>query len=295
MSAELAVRIFKQLKSEDIRVLTAIELGMASHRYVPEGEVFRLSELTEDAAIFHLKRLYAQGLIRRWVGPYVGYVLNMSGYDCLAINALVKAGILQAFGKPLGVGKEADVYDALSPSGEQVAVKFHRLGRTSFRQTKRARGYVAEREHISWLYQSRLAAEREYQALQITYPCGVSVPKPIGQNRHVVVMGFIEGIELAECIEISNPATILDEILSNIRKAYVKAGIIHADLSEFNVILKPDEHILIIDWPQFVTKDHPNATMLLERDVRNIIRYFCRKFGVEKEVDASLRYVKGEM
>ncbi|MEM3088662.1 MAG: serine/threonine protein kinase, partial [Candidatus Bathyarchaeia archaeon] len=143
MSAELAVRIFKQLKSEDIRILTAIELGMAGHRYVPEGEVFRLSELTEDAAIFHLKKLHAYGLIRRWVGPYVGYVLNMSGYDCLAINALVKAGFLQAFGKSLGVGKEADVYDALSPTGEHVAVKFHRLGRSSFRQTKRVRGYIA--------------------------------------------------------------------------------------------------------------------------------------------------------
>ncbi|MEM3088285.1 MAG: RIO1 family regulatory kinase/ATPase, partial [Candidatus Bathyarchaeia archaeon] len=156
-------------------------------------------------------------------------------------------------------------------------------------------GYIAEREHISWLYQSRLAAEREYQALKITYPCGVSVPKPIGQNRHIVVMGFIEGIELANYIEISKPAAILNEILRNIRRAYVKAGVIHADLSEFNVILKPDGHVLIIDWPQFVTKDHPNALMLLERDVRNIIRYFRRKFGVEKEVNVSMRYVKGEM
>jgi RIO kinase 2 len=294
MSADHAVKIFKQLKSEDFRVLTAIELGMTSHRYAPEREVFRLSELTEDAAIFHLKRLYTYGLIRRWVGPYVGYVLNMAGYDCLAINALVKAGLLQAFGKPLGVGKEADVYDALSPSGEQIAVKFHRLGRISFRQTKRARGYVAEREHISWLYQSRLAAEREYQALQMTYSHGVSVPKPIGQNRHVIVMGFIEGIELANYAEIPKSKTVLDEILRNIRRAYVRAGIIHADLSEFNVILKPDGHVLIIDWPQFVTKDHPNADMLLERDVKNLVRFFRRKFGIEREVNAYIRYVKGE-
>ncbi|MEM2249001.1 MAG: RIO1 family regulatory kinase/ATPase, partial [Candidatus Bathyarchaeia archaeon] len=233
------------------------------------------------------------GLLYRWIGPYVGYALNMAGYDCLALNALVKAGILESLGKPLGVGKEADVYDALTQSGERVAVKFHRLGRISFRQTRRLRGYLLDRRHASWLYQSRLAAEREMEALKLVYPCGVSVPKPIGHNRHVVVMGIIEGECLYRITELPSPEETLDEILENVRKAYIGAGVIHGDLSEFNVIINPDWHILIIDWPQYARTSHPNADMLLKRDIWNILKFFKRKFGISRSLEEIIKYVRG--
>jgi RIO kinase 2 len=232
-------------------------------------------------------------LIRKTKGAYVGYTLNYAGYDCLAINALVKTGALEAFGKPLGIGKEADVYDALDPKGERIAVKFHRLGRISFRQTARKRGYTTEK--ADWLYQSRLAAEREFQALKIVFPCGVAVPKPLSQNRHVIVMGMIEGAELAEWKEIPTPEKVLKEILSNVRKAYLKAGIIHADLSEYNIILKPDMHVLIIDWPQYVTREHPNAQQLLMRDLKNVLQFFERKRMLKVEFDKALMYVTGNV
>jgi len=291
-SADVAVKAFRALEPEDFRVLQVIEADMGRHRYVPEEELPKLTKLNFRELDFRLSRLGKLGLIERWSGPYTGYVLYTAGYDCLAINALVKAGVLEEFGKPLGVGKESDVYDALTPKGEQVAVKFHRLGRTSFRKTRRLRGYIAQRHHVSWLYQSRLAAEKESEALKIVRRYGVAVPKPISQNRHVVVMGMIEGAELAEFNEVPNPEKTLREILSNIRKGYVEAGVIHADLSEFNVILQPNWHILIIDWPQFVKKDHPNAEQLLERDIQNIVRFFKRKFKTTTDLKDALSYTK---
>jgi len=294
MSAALAVQVFRQLEPPDFRVLLAIELAMKRHEYAPEKTIPKLATLSLRETDYRLSHLSKMGLIRRWQGPYVGYVLNMAGYDCLSIKAHVKAGVLQAFGKPLGVGKEADVYDALTPEGKRVAVKFHRLGRVSFRQTRRVRGYVAERPHVSWLYQSRIAAEREFEALKLVHPCGVSVPEPINQNRHVIVMGMIEGVELYRSAEIQKPQRVLDEILLNVKKAYVEAEVIHADLSEFNVILKPDQHSLIIDWPQFVKRDHPDAERLLTRDIRNITRFFSRKFGIKTKLKDTLSYVKGE-
>jgi len=291
-TADIAVRVFRTLEPEDFRVLQVIEADMARHRYVPEKELRRLTKLNLRELDFRLSRLGKFGLIERQSGPYTGYVLYTVGYDCLAINALVKAGMLEAFGKPLGVGKESDVYDALTPQGERVAVKFHRLGRSSFRQTRRVRGYIAQRHHISWLYQSRLAAEKEFEALNLVHPHGVAVPKPINQNRHVVVMGMIEGAELAEFNEVLNPDKTLREILSNIRRAYASAGVIHADLSEFNIILQPNWHILIIDWPQYATKDHPNAEQLLERDIQNIVHFFKRKFKAKTTLNEALNYVK---
>ena len=291
-SAELAVRVFRTLENEDFRVLRVIETGMSKHEFVPKEEIAKITkfDLARDTD-FRLSRLNKLGLIYRMRGPYVGYTLNYMGYDSLAINALVKAGVLEAFGKPLGVGKEADVYDALNPKGERIAVKFHRLGRISFRQTMRKRGYTTE--HASWLFQSRLAAEKEFQALRLLFPYKVAVPAPISQNRHVIAMGMIEGAELSDWKEISKPEKVLKEILRNVRKAYLKAGVIHADLSEYNVILKPNMHILIIDWPQYVTMTHPNAKQLLTRDIKNILQYFKRKYMLKVKLKEALAYVTG--
>jgi RIO kinase 2 len=297
-STGVAVKAFKNLKPQDFRVLTIIELEMSRHRYVPMNDITKLLGLKKKQTEYLLRTLHKFGLINRWIGSYVGYYLKEAGYDCLAMNALVRANVLEAFGKPLGVGKESNVYDALAPSkaptllGERVVVKFHRLGRISFRQTRKRRGYIAERRHISWLYQSRLAAENEFEALKQVHSFGVSVPKPLNQNRHVVVMEMIEGGELFHFHEISNTENVLDEILGNIKKAYIEAGIIHADLSEYNVILKPDEHITIIDWPQYINKNHLNAEKLLKRDIRNILKFFQRRFEIKRNLQKTLDYIK---
>jgi len=290
-SAEIAVQVFRKLEIEDFRVLQVIETAMSKHGFVPKELIAKFAKFNLEETDFRLGRLGKFRLIRRMKGAYVGYSLNYAGYDCLAINAFVKAEVLEAFGKPLGVGKEADVYDALNPKGVRIAVKFHRLGRISFRQTIRKRGYTTE--HTGWLFQSRLAAEKEFQALKLVFRHGVAVPEPLSQNRHVLVMGMIEGAELAEYKEIPKPKKVLKEILRNIRKAYLKASVIHADLSEYNVILKPDMHILIIDWPQYVMKEHPNAQQLLTRDVENILRFFRRKHMVKAELGENLAYVTG--
>ena len=291
-SAEVAVRVFRTLENEDFRVLQVIETAMSKHEFVPKEQIAKFTkfDLARDTD-FRLSRLHKLGLIYQKSGAYIGYTLNYAGYDCLAINALVKSGVLEAFGKSLGVGKEADVYDALNPKGERIAVKFHRLGRISFRQTMRKRDYTTE--HASWLFQSRLAAEKEFQALRLLFPYKVAVPAPISQNRHVIAMGMIEGAEIADWKQIRKPEKVLKEILRNVRKVYLKAGVIHADLSEYNVILKPDMHILIIDWPQYVTKDHLNANELLTRDVKNILHYFKRKYMLKVKLNEALSYVTG--
>jgi len=288
-----SIQIFKKLEPEDFRVLQAIELGMESHEIVPKFRVEKNSTLSSEETRHRLNRLDYLRLIRHFDRPYEGYSLNTSGYDCLALNYLVKSETIEAFGKPLGVGKESDVFDALTPSKTVVAVKFHRLGRTSFRQTRRVRTYPADRSHISWLYQSRLGAEREYKALSVLSQAGVSAPSPITQNRHVLVMSLIEGRPLINYVKLPRPRGTLNEILANLRTSYAKAGIVHGDLSEYNVIVKPDEHVLIIDWPQFVDRSSPSAESLLERDVENILTFFHRRFRLKTSLEKELGHVKG--
>ena len=291
-SAEVAVQVFRKLESEDFRILHIIEAAMSKREFVPTEQIQKYAKLPMDRIEFTLSKLNKLGLIYRTKGAYIGHTLNYAGYDCLAINTLVKAGVIESFGQTLGVGKEADVYDALSSDGKRIAVKFHRLGRISFRQTRRKRGYI--REHSTWLFQSHVAAEKEFQAMQLVYKNGVSVPEPISQNRHVIAMGMIEGAELSKYKEILKPEKILKEVLRNVRKTYLKAHVIHADLSEYNIILKPDGHILIIDWPQYVMTNHANAEELLGRDLKNILTFFNRKFNVKVAAKEACDYVTGK-
>ncbi|MEM4251317.1 MAG: RIO1 family regulatory kinase/ATPase [Candidatus Bathyarchaeia archaeon] len=287
---------FRSLAREDFRILAVTELLMKHYEYVPVEEILRFSRLRDDEVLYRLRNLSRDRLLvssTKTLPTGRGYVLTTLGYDALALRALVDRGKLEAIGKPLGVGKESDIYEALDSRGKRCAVKFHRLGRTSFRQTMRKRGYTVGRTHISWLYQSRLSAEKEYTALKTLYKAGVSVPRPIGHNRHTIVMGVIEGTEL-KFAEMEDPKAIMLEILRNVRVAYLRGGLVHSDLSGYNVLVKADGKVLIIDWPQSVSVDHPNAMENLRRDVCNIIDCFERKAGISLCEEAALEYVTGK-
>ncbi len=290
-SAEKAAQTLPSLENYDLRVLQAIELGMIQHQIVPHDEVLRYSGLNINEIDHRLDNLYKSELIYRERDPYLGYLMNYNGYDLLALNALVKSGVLEYLGPSIGVGKEADVFEGITPDEKTVAVKFHRLGRASFRDTKRKREYLADRRHSSWLYQSRLAAETEYKALQLMQEAGVKVPEPIYQNRHTIVMQYIEGTQLSDIISLEEPEIFLDDILKNMKKAY-QAGVVHSDLSEYNILVDKETHIWIIDWPQYITKDHYNGEEILERDISNIAYYFQRKYGTDMTRADAIKFVK---
>jgi RIO kinase 1 len=82
----------------------------------------------------------------------------------------------------------------------------------------------------------------------------------------------------------------LDSLLSDIKKLY-QAGLVHADLSEYNILLGKVPYI--IDLGQGVILSHPSAEKFLERDVRNILNYFA-KFGMKKDLAQTLKWIREE-
>ena len=293
MSAvDIAVRAFRKLEPEDLQLLQAIEQQMKNYEYAPSDAIQKQSELPPSEIDYRIPLLIRKELLQGWRGQYTGYSLTTAGYDTLAINALVQENIIEAFGKPLGVGKESDVYDALTPDKQRVALKFHRLGRTSFKKTKIKRNYTIKYSYTpDWHQQSVIAAKKEYNALKLLYLKGVAVPKPIKQTRHVLVMGIIDGAELFRQPELTDAQAVYKEILVNIKMAYRDAHLIHGDLSPFNILLQQSHHILIIDWPQSVSTNHINAKELLERDLRNVLTFFQRKYGLKNTLKDALTYV----
>lgn len=271
---------FLNTTSREFRVLLAIENLMRFHEWVPVEEIAGFTKYDSKEVGFLLTKLARKNLIQRNILAYEGYRIYFEAYDMLALNALVKRGTINAIGDTIGVGKESRVYEAKGGIIDRhVVIKFHMEGKMSFKQVRIKREHIEKRKHLSWLYASRLAAKREYDALKILYP-EVSVPEPIDYNRNAIVMSFLKGQQLAHAV-LNEPEWFLDEIFSQIRNAY-RLGVIHADLSEFNIFVHP-EGVEIIDLPQYVTPYHPNASELLRRDVDNVLSFFSRKYRIKKD------------
>lgn len=60
-------------------------------------------------------------------------------------------------------------------------------------------------------------------------------------------------------------------------------GLIHGDYNEFNILVYEDGRPILIDFPQMVSIDHPNAREYFERDVECIKTFFLRKFRFEAD------------
>ncbi|OPY52809.1 MAG: RIO-type serine/threonine-protein kinase Rio2 [Methanosaeta sp. PtaU1.Bin112] len=274
------------LSKEDLSLLSAIETGMKTHEWVPTFVVSELSGLPDPKVQFRLGQLFEKKLVEREKMHYLGYRIDFAAYDLLALSDFVKQEKLSAFGEKIGVGKESVVYEALGAG--RLAVKFHRQGRSSFKHIRRLRDHLDGRPRIPWLYAAALAARREFAVMETLYPT-VSVPRPVARSRHALAMELVEGPALNR-ITLSDPENELELILAEVATA-LKLGIIHADLSEFNIIID-DCGPRIIDWPQAVDAGHPHARELLERDLANVLRFFERKYRIEMPLDRALQIVK---
>ncbi len=266
--------VVAELDPEDVHLLSGIEHGMRFSEWVDRRKLPKFSRLTAEEVDYRIDRCERRGLLERKTIQYEGYKLTFEGYDALALHTFAERDTIEGFGAPLGVGKESDVYEV--QSYRPMALKFHREGYTNFREVQKEREYTADKEHVSWQYTARKAAEAEYDALETLYP-DVSVPQPIDHNRHAIVMERIDGVELARArLPDDQIVPLVELILDELAGAY-EAGYVHADVSEYNVFVD-EGGITIFDWPQAVSTDHENADELLERDVANLLGYVERKY-----------------
>ncbi|MBC7121450.1 MAG: serine/threonine protein kinase, partial [Candidatus Methanosuratus sp.] len=146
-----------------------------------------------------------------------------------------------------------------------------------------------DRPRIPWLYAAALAAGREFEVMKRLYPV-VSVPRPVALSRHALAMEYVPG-PLLHRIALKDPEDGLSLILDEVGRA-LGQGIIHADLSEFNIMIA-DSGPVIIDWPQAVDSSHPHAAELLKRDLGNVLRFFRRKYNIEMSLEEALSQAEG--
>ncbi|HEX9906939.1 MAG TPA: serine protein kinase RIO [Thermoplasmata archaeon] len=209
--------------------------------------------------------------------------------NLMRIYKLFSDGVIDRFDFPIATGKEGNVFRASNPEGKLVAVKIYRTSTATFKDMAkyvlgdpRFKGTTRNKQKLimDW-------ARKEYLNLERFHRYGIRVPKPIAIRDNIIVMEYI-GDEVMPAREmrdvpLDNPEEIAGKILGYIKTAYQKARLVHGDISEFNVLMLGSEPV-IIDVGQAVMLDHPLSGELLERDVRNLARYFRR---YKMAIDAS--------
>nr|WP_182013929.1 serine/threonine-protein kinase Rio1 [Haloquadratum walsbyi] len=211
-----------------------------------------------------------------------------------AIYKLVQDDHIAAFGGPISTGKEANVYEARGTDTADVAVKIYRINASNFQQM---RSYLEGDPRFDGLGQDKKAivlawTQKEFANLRRAMRAGVRVPEPIAVERNVLVMELVGLVEerarrLAE-VDIENPQTAYEVVQEYMQRLY-SAGLIHGDLSEYNMIIHNGE-LVVIDLGQAVTVHHPNAEMFLRRDCKNVATFFSRQ-GIDTDPAALIETV----
>nr|POE66662.1 serine/threonine-protein kinase rio2 [Quercus suber] len=262
-----------------------VEQGSKNHELVPTALISQIAGLRGGSGVHRsISALAKAGLIAKVKNAkYDGYRLTYGGLDYLALNTHRKGNTIFSLGNQIGVGKESDIYITASPEGRQLVLKLHRLGRISFRTVKANRDYLRNRAAGSWMYLSRLAAQKEHAFMRVLHREGFPVPEPIAWSRHTVVMEFVDAFPLRMIDSVANPGKLYGELMEMIVQL-AQRGLIHGDFNEFNLLIKEvvkGHNVtlipILIDFPQTISTNHANAEMYFDRDVACVKRYFEKK------------------
>ena len=197
----------------------------------------------------------------------------------MTIYKFMKRGMLDKVHYPVSTGKEGNVFFATDPDGEPLALKIYRTSTSTFKRVAkyvegdpRFRGVTGNRWKFIYAW-----ASKEFSNLDRYYEAELPVPEPVAVDQNCLLMEYI-GDENAPApqlkdVVLEDPTDTYDEVVSFIIDGWRDAHLVHGDLSEYNILMEDGEPVFI-DVGQAMTADSFNAKELLERDIRNINRFF---------------------
>jgi RIO kinase 1 len=210
-----------------------------------------------------------------------------------ALETLVDYGIVEEVLRPLMSGKEANVYLVRSGGELRVAKVYKEAEQRSFKQrsdytegrsTRNSRDRRAMAKHSEHGRKQDEAAWRsaEVNAIYKLSAAGVRVPVPYHFVEGVLVMELVrdhEGFPASRLGDLEYAPAVARQIFDILLGSVVRmlcAGVVHGDLSEFNVLMAADGPV-VIDFPQAVDPaTNLSARKLLIRDVDNLLRFLGR-------------------
>lgn len=211
------------------------------------------------------------------------------------LHKLFEKGILAEINGCISTGKEANVYYAKSKNKDEIAIKIYRTSILTFRNREKYIRGEYRFDHVHSLSNPRkmvkVWAEKEFSNLKRLEQGGVRAPRPILSGGHLLLMEFLGSDGWAApklkdaVLTDSKSRTLYRECIEIMWKMYNKCRLVHADLSEYNMLYH-DGSIVVIDVSQAVDRDHCNAMEFLRNDCSNITgmtkKYFVILLKVKK-------------
>jgi len=281
-----AGHLVSSLNKSDFKILKVFASSLKTHQFLNLSTLSQYSNLNQRLVEHHLERLVKSGLVGK---SNIGFTLLVTGLDIYVLKILSNRNTITSIGPQIGIGKEAEIYLAHDSQEKDKILKMFRLGRSSFKQIKRKRDISTSTSN--WLLLNIQTAKREYDILNYLRQSSTSFPTPLYRSFHCIVMEPFYGSRLADAESLDDPQSVLEKIISNVKIAY-QNGYINGDLNEYNIMVNND-NIFILDWPQAIKSDTINANVVLLRDVKNILKFFSKKYKIEKDVGNTINHIKG--
>jgi RIO kinase 1 len=220
----------------------------------------------------------------------------------MALYELARKGYIDAIGGSFSTGKEANLFHAVSKKDDssEIAIKIYLISTANFNAMK---DYILGDPRFAGIKHSRkdiiLAwTKKEYKNLKRAEEAGVRVPKPYITKRNILLMEFIgkDGVPMPQLkdvkLTVQEAEHIFKKIVEYMGLLYSRAKLVHADLSEYNILVDMDTmEPVIIDMGQSVTIEHYHADMYLRRDITNIARFF-KKLKIPVNEDEMISIIK---
>jgi RIO kinase 1 len=209
------------------------------------------------------------------------------------LQALIDEGLIDSVLRQLKSGKEADVFVVRCGDDVRCAKVYKEATNRSFRQavdytenrkvknSRQARA-MAKGTRFGRAKQEEAWQSAEVDALYRLAHAGVRVPKPFNFHDGVLLMELVTDAAGDAAPRLNDAVLSVDEARSHhttLLRDVVRmlcAGVVHGDLSEFNILLAADGPV-IIDLPQAIDAAGNNhAPRMLMRDVNNLRNHFGR-------------------
>jgi RIO kinase 1 len=207
----------------------------------------------------------------------------------MTLHRLLANGVLGSIDFPVSTGKEADVFKATDGDGIDVVIKVYRYSTPTFQKVLQ---YIEGDQRFHNVPRDKRSlvqawTKKEYRNLERFREAGLDVPVPYKWTDNVLVMEYIQGengpARTMKEQPPEDPKAAFDKLWGDYRRLLRNAKSVHADFSEYNCLMD-DGVARIIDCGQAVLTTHPMADEFMERDVRNLARYFTRaRVGLDVE------------